>query len=217
MKLSSIAIILNKSFRYVINTSKYYNIDESHALKHSLDVFQNANKIYNSEIKSKPYLCEHKNIIYISSIIHDMCDKKYVDDEMKCLEDIENNFKDLISEKELDVVLKIISTMSYSKVKKYGYPSLGEYQCAYHTVREADLLSGYDFDRCLMYRMAKSDMDFSESMKESIKIFENRILTYVYDNLFISRYSINKSVLLHSEAKLHLKNMKELNSALYNN
>jgi len=146
-----------------------------------------------------------------------MCDKKYVDNEIKCLEDIENNFKDLISEKELDIVLKIISTMSYSKVKKDGYPLLGEYQSAYHIVREADLLSGYDFDRCLMYRMAKSDMDFSESMKESIKIYETRILSYVYDNLFVNRYSINKSMILHGEAKLHLKNMKELNSALYNN
>ena len=55
--------LLNIGFQYVIETSKLYNIDESHALKHSMEVFHLANKIYDSEVIINPYLLEQKEII----------------------------------------------------------------------------------------------------------------------------------------------------------
>ena len=41
-------------------------------------------------------------------------------------------------------VIDIVDTMSYNKVITSGFPYHGEYQRAYHIVREADLLAGYD-------------------------------------------------------------------------
>ena len=42
---------------------------------------------------------------------------------------------------DLEVIGKIIGTMSYSKVKANGYPDLGEYQLAYHIVRGSGFIS----------------------------------------------------------------------------
>ena len=43
MKIMSTSIVLmnliNIGFKYVVETSKTFNIDESHALKHSMEVF----------------------------------------------------------------------------------------------------------------------------------------------------------------------------------
>ena len=41
--------------------------------------------------------------------------------------------------------------MSYSKVKVHGYPELGDYQLAYHIVRESDLLTAYNIPRSIVY------------------------------------------------------------------
>ena len=54
--------IVNTAFKYVILTSKQFNIDESHAVRHSMDAFHFANKIYDSEIYSSPFLKGQKNM-----------------------------------------------------------------------------------------------------------------------------------------------------------
>ena len=41
--------LLNKLLHFVILTSNKYKIDESHGLKHSMDVLQFAYKIFNAE------------------------------------------------------------------------------------------------------------------------------------------------------------------------
>jgi hypothetical protein len=183
MKIMSFVPLINKAFQYVIKTSKQYNIDESHAVKHSIDVFQYANKIYDSEVLMKPFIREQKDIIFVSSIVHDMCDKKYFFDEKNGLDNIETHFKDDISKPRLDVILNIISTMSYSKVKKMGFPDLKEYQLAYHIVREADLLDAYDFDRCIIYHLNNIDNNINNAFKNALYIFNNRIFTHNDDNI----------------------------------
>ena len=64
MKILSTALMLvnliNIGFKYVMETSKTFNIDESHALKHSMEVFGFAKKIYDSEVKANPYLENQK-------------------------------------------------------------------------------------------------------------------------------------------------------------
>ena len=49
MKLVNISTLLSVTFNYVIQTCKYLNIDESHGIKHSMDVLHFANKIYDNE------------------------------------------------------------------------------------------------------------------------------------------------------------------------
>ena len=62
--------------------------------------------------------------------------------------------------------------MSYSKVKKNGFPDLGIYQNAYHVVREADLLSAYDFDRAIIYDMKANNKPFDQSYDHAQKLFD---------------------------------------------
>ena len=113
----SLANIVNHAFTYVINTSKTYNIDESHALKHSMDVFHTTNKIYNSVVQKFPYIETQKEIIYSAAILHDMCDKKYMSQE-KGIDNMKKYMSKLMTETDLEISSKIISTMSYSTVKK---------------------------------------------------------------------------------------------------
>lgn len=196
--------LLNELFNFVVLTSKLYEIDESHSIKHSMDVFYFANKIYDSELIKKPYLLEHKNIIDTSSIIHDMCDKKYMNEE-EGLKRINEYLKDKITEKELEISLKIISTMSYSTVMKNGYPNLDIYQGAYNIVREADLLASYDFDRCVIYKMLRNKYSYKEACVDAFDLFDTRVFRYLDDKLFITDYS--KKI----AGQFHVKSLNRIN------
>ena len=206
----NLVTLINQAFRFVIQTSQEYNIDESHSLKHSMEVFNYANSIYESELLLNPNLENDRKIIYLSAIVHDMCDKKYMDEDTG-IENMNKYMKDYISNEELMVVSNIIKTMSYSKVKKNGYPDFKEYQPAYHIVREADLLAGYDLNRCIIYKMMRDKFNYTDSLTESKNLFETRVLNYRKDKLFVTNYSKNKSLLLHKNA---LNDMEHLNSLL---
>ena len=204
--------IINIAFNYVILTSKKYDIDESHALKHSMDVFNYANKIYESEVKTNFFLEEQKTVIQVSAILHDMCDKKYMD-ESEGIKNVNSLMQNFMPEEDLTAVSNIISTMSYSKVKNVGYPTLDKYQLAYHIVREADLLAAYDVDRTIIYQMMHKNYDYVESIQEAITLFENRILKYRKDKLFITNFSKNKSLILHRHAEKKIEYFKGLQSS----
>ena len=72
--------IINHSFKYVFMKLKQYNIDESHGLKHAIDVFTFSKQIYNNEVGKTPDIKKYENIIYASAIGHDICDKKYINE-----------------------------------------------------------------------------------------------------------------------------------------
>jgi len=201
--------LLNSLFKFVIHTTKKYNMDESHGLKHSMDVHYFASKIYEHELSENPKLSDQLNIIYTSAILHDMCDKKYMNQDEGIMH-IKDFLSDKLSPFEITTVENIISTMSYSTVKKYGFPDLGEYQTAYHIVREADLLAAYDFDRCVIFQMTQNNDNYEDSIKVSIDLFENRILRYIDDQLFTMRYTKLLSKNLHISAVNKLNGIKKL-------
>ena len=209
MLLLSLANIVNHAFTYVINTSKTYNIDESHALKHSMDVFHTTNKIYNSEVQKFPYIETQKEIICSAAILHDMCDKKYMSQE-KGIDNMKKYMCEFMTEKDLEISSKIISTMSYSTVKKNGYPDLKEYQLAYNIVREADLLTAYDVDRCIMYGIMVEKLTYNNAVKRALELFEIRILKYRSDNLFTTEYALYESSLLHQKALVDMEYLQKL-------
>jgi len=210
MKVMNFVNLINEAFRFVIQTSNEFNIDESHALKHSLEVFNFANAIYESEVIKFPQLEKQREIISLASIVHDMCDKKYMNEDYG-VANMNKYMKNFISHEDLEIVSNIIKTMSYSKVKKNGYPDFGEYQLAYNIVREADLLAGYDLDRCIIYRMMCHSTNYTDALVESKNLFETRVLNYRKDKLFVTSYSKNKSLLLHRKA---LKDVEKLDSLL---
>ena len=213
MRVMSTAIslinLINHGFKYVIETSKMYNIDESHALKHSMEVYQFAKKIYKSELIKNSYLDKQKEIIYMAAIGHDMCDTKYMD-ETEGIIRYKEYLNPYMSLSDLDVMGKIIGTMSYSKVKKNGYPDLGEYQLAYHIVRESDLLAAYDIERCVIYKMYKDNFSYSEALQEASELFDNRVFKMIDDGLFLTNYSQKESLLLHEKAKESVNILREI-------
>jgi len=203
--------LINYAFNFVIKTSKQYNIDDSHSLRHSMEVFQFANQIYNNELINNPCLLNQKNIVMCSAILHDMCDKKYLDED-EGIRNLNEQFKDLLPEEELSVVNQIISSMSYSTVKKVGYPDLNMYNSAYHIVREADLLAAYDVERCIMYQMFNKDSDYQFSLNYVNELFQNRVLKYIDDNLFVNEYSKNLAFKLHDNS---VKKLEEINNIYF--
>ena len=205
----SLMNLINRGFRYVVETSDVYKIDESHALKHSMEVYGFAKKIYNSELSKNPYLEEQKEIIYLAAIGHDMCDKKYMDEKQGILQ-YKNYLYQQMRPNDLEVMGNIIGTMSYSKVKVNGYPNLEEFQLAYHIVREADLLSAYDIDRCVIYGMYVEKLEYDAALKRAIELFESRILKYISDNLFVTQYSKKESLKLHKKAEQELDFLKKI-------
>jgi len=209
MKVMSLINIINHAFNYVVKTSNVLNIDESHGLKHSMDVYNIASKIYENEVINSPYLKEQREIIYVSAILHDMCDKKYIT-EKTGLDMIKNHMNTCMTSSNLDIVGNIISTMSYSKVKSNGYPDLGDYQLAYHIVREADLLSAYDIDRCIIYGMYKDNINYQEALIRAIILFNKRVLNYRSDELFVTNYSKIESIKLHLKAVNDIDILKKI-------
>ena len=194
--------LLSKLFDFILLTTAKYGIDESHGLSHSMNVLHYADAIYNSEIVPRPTLSNEKRSIYISALLHDMCDKKYLN-ENEGLGQIESFLQDDIKSEEADTIKKIISTMSYSKVKVHGYPVMPtpDKQLAYHIVREADLLTAYDFDRCMIYNMKKgTSSDIYKTFENANELFDNRVLKHIDDNLFVTGYSQMTSKMLHNEA-----------------
>lgn len=230
--------IFNQMFQYVLWMSAKHHIDESHSVGHSLNVLYYADQIYNSEKKAHPILKKQKNIIYASAVLHDMCDKKYVDekDSLQQLDVFLNihtpvknydysteifgqsilpkstvvNKSGYFTELELNAIKQIISTMSYSKVKKTGFPELGPYKYAYHIVRESDLLTSYDFDRCILYDLHKNKQTLEQSFQNACDIFEKRMMKYNEDQLFLTDYSKKKSVELEQYCLLRIQHWKAL-------
>ena len=210
--------LLTKLFNFVLLTSKKYNIDESHGLSHSMNVLHFAHNIYEAEKINYPLLESQSKIIYVSSVIHDMCDKKYLD-ENTGLKEINHFLEDKLTPSEIDITKRIINTMSYSKVKKQGFPQLHEYQMAYHVVREADLLAAYDFDRCMLYNIhdqtkptinnptpTNDDIKILEAFNNANELFQKRVLKHDHDNLFITNYS------KHNYLPLHIGAIKRINT-----
>ena len=193
-------ILVSRAFELVMVLCKKFNIDESQSLKHSMEVYNFALRIYESELITNAYLEQQKDIIIIAAILHDTIDKKYVEEETGIAEICEH-LKDYIDIEKLNIIFKIITTMSYSTVKKNGFPVLGEYQLAYHIVREADLLAAYDIDRCIMYSMYTKQMGYLASLEAAIVLFENRVLRHRKDKLIVTTFSKKLSIKLDKKAR----------------
>jgi len=208
--------LLSKLLHFVLISSKKHSIDETHGLSHSMNVLHFAHRILEEEKKEHPLLETQEKIIYVSAAIHDMCDKKYMDQD-DGIQEINDFLEDKMSTKEIDVVRTIISTMSYSTVKRQGFPELNEYLHAYHIVREADLLSAYDFDRCMLYNIhTQIDVDKNSELKmvdaftNAYNLFQNRVLKQESDGLFITNYSRHNYLPLHIDAVKRINTWKSI-------
>jgi len=193
-------MLFTKLFRYVLTTTLRYNIDESHGLSHSMNTLYYANQIFRDEVLIGPEIQSQERLIYVSAILHDMCDKKYTDKSRE-LVNIERFLGESLKPFEIETTTKIISTMPYSYVKEHGFPDLGEYQTAYNIVREADLLTAYDFDRSIIYHMNNHIVDdLQTSFHNSQRLFTERVFLHNEHGLFFTDYAKKQSIVLHDNA-----------------
>jgi len=194
--------LFSKLIQYVLLTTAKYSIDESHGLGHSLNVLHYANRIYESELPTNPQLYDQKNVIFIAAALHDMCDKKYMQTD-RALVDIRDF---LVSEnvetgdEELEAIERIMQTMSYSAVKLAGFPQMGDYQHAYHIVRESDLLCAYDFDRSMLYHMHRRKCSMEDAFLNAEELFRLRVFKHRDDGLLLTDFSMRESFQLERVA-----------------
>ena len=207
------ATLLSRLFHYVMLISSKHRIDESHGLKHSMEVLLYTQSIYNVEVIKHPILEQHERIAYVSAVVHDMCDKKYMT-ESDGIRDIHRYLENDLTENELSIIKKIISTMSYSTVKKNGFPFLGPYQYVYNVVREADLLAAYDFDRCMMYKMhlygMNKEMDMADVFQDAETLFETRVFKHNEDGLLHTEFAKEHYNILQNQAITRIESWKSL-------
>jgi len=203
-------IPINNIVNYILFQTKKYNFDESHALNHALDVLSFSKRIFDHEVINYPYLKKQQNIIFTSALVHDICDSKYRNEKESIIELktflIQNKYSDL----DTNTIIDIISKMSYHKIKQNGFPDLGEYQKAFHIVRESDLLAAYDFNRTILYGIYKQNLNYKTSFKKSKQLYEKRMDKHISDNLFTTIYGIERAKILNNEAKEYISNIENL-------
>jgi HD superfamily phosphodiesterase len=205
-------IPFTKICTFINHACNRYNIDESHGIKHALDVYKNCRNIIIHETNMQHVLNEQQNIIYTAALLHDTCDKKYMDED-EGIKNIEN-FLDTTkcySNVEKNIIIKIIQTMSYSKVKEYGFPELGPYTLSYHVVREADLLAAYDFDRGLIFTMNHYNVDYKNAFTMAKDLYATRMAKQLEQGLITTHYGRVKANELLKE---NLQNIELIDNML---
>ena len=203
-------VSLNQLFAFVLMMSKKYNIDQSHSEGHSMQVLRFAEENMKSQLDIFPYLEDQTDVIITASVLHDMCDKKYMNQEEGSKEIAQFLKMEVkMSPKEVHFTKKIMETMSYSTVKKNGYPEMGDYEMAYHVVREADLLASYDFDRSVIYHLNRGN-NLTSSYYNALEIFYERVFNYNTDKLLISPYAMKKSQSLSMKAIKQMTTWKRI-------
>jgi len=168
-----------------------------------MDVLRYAKNIYQDELQTNPNLESKYQVIVFAAVLHDMCDHKYLVKDYGIIRIKKLLELDLyLDSKTIDLVCKIISTMSYSKVKLNGLAKFDNQltQLAYNIVREADLLTAYDFDRSIVYAMSNKSAIWNEALKETQEYFMNRVLKQISDGLFVTKYGLTKAIQLHNLA-----------------
>jgi hypothetical protein len=206
---------LSKAITFIEDTCTLYNIDESHGLNHSLKILRWSLLI----TRYNKITLRNSQIIQLSCLLHDMCDKKYMD-EHKGIQRIRCFLTGimLISSDIINDILFIISTMSYSKVVKYGYPDFNNNQdleYCYHVVRNSDLLCGYDPERCIQYQM-RCGGTRKEGIEKMLELFKSRVLTQ-FDDGYINLDSAKKYAIdLHEQALKKLEDYRD-ELKIYNN
>ena len=207
-------------FQYILQTTKYNNIDESHGVSHAMNVLINAHQSFQIEVKKDPKLQSQENVIYIDAALHDMCDKKYMEEEegIRRLDSVlYDNYVSKtrqpqyhLDEDDIEAIKTIIRTMSYSKVKVNGFPDLGKYQKAYHIVRESDLLAAYDFDRAMIYHMYQNSKTIIEAYNDSFALFQERIFQHKEDDLLTLEFSLQQHSILIPQSHVRISHWKTL-------
>jgi hypothetical protein len=170
---------------FIKETCAEQNIDESHGYKHSVGTMFRAQAIIDT---IRTITSEERKMILYCAALHDLCDSKYTDVSIASLKiRVWLIWEDDWNTRDADALIHIITTMSYSKLKKlkeengvHTYPNHGKWQRAYHIARQADILESFIVARCVLYNMhvypEKSD---DEHWATANQLFQERVFRYV--------------------------------------
>jgi len=191
-------------FLFIEDMCKRHNIDESHGIKHAKGTMLRAHQL----ISMMPEMDQdERRMALFAAALHDMCDHKYTD--------VKESSKEIrywliwrgwINE-DADALIKIITTMSYSKLKDnfangQGYPDHGKWQMAYHVARHADLLEAYVVARCILYDRHKyPERTEDQHWLRAEELFKTRVFTYVTDGWIFLPGALKQVDALEEEAK----------------
>jgi hypothetical protein len=194
-------------FDFIQQQIDKYGIDESHGMKHAKGTFVRAHQI----IKTIPDIGqEEKYMALYCAALHDMCDSKYTDVEVASEEIREFLIREGILEEYAEAVIKIITTMSYSKLNSrkkseptyFLYPDHGKWQRAYHIARHADLLEGYVVARCVLYsKHICPEKNADEHWVMAEDLFAKRVYLYVSDGWITIPSAVELAIELEKEAR----------------
>lgn len=198
---------IEKIMGFIKSTCILFQIDESHGFDHSMKTL-----LWSLKITKDMTITNHESqVIKIACLLHDMCDKKYMD-EMFGAYRIKLFLMDLkLNQLIIEDILFIITTMSYSKVIKNGYPNFDgdeSLEKCYHIVRNSDLLESYDPERCIAYHIIRCNGTREEGILKMVDIFETRILRLI-ENGYINIQSAKEyATKLHDKAITQLETYK---------
>lgn len=194
---------LEKIIIFIEQTSNKFNIDNGHGLNHSMKILNYCTEmIPNFQLTSNQIY-----IIELSALLHDMCDKKYMNESEGIIR-IEDFLKDELQVPKITIgdIETIILTISYSKVVKNGYPDftyMKHLEIPYHIVRNADLLCAYELERCIEYQK-RTTSTRKECLEKLFEIYFNRVAKQISDGF------INLEPALIIARKLEQKCINEL-------
>ena len=193
---------------FIEETCWLFGIDESHGLKHSHSTVKYAELLIKSIDMAQP----QRKMALMAAAIHDMCDSKYTDVDIsskRICSWLVNTMK--WSEEMADALVAIITSMSYSKLKRYTHtynssvpllPSHGIWQVSYEIARHADLLDSYNVSRCVLYnRHLFPEKTEDEHWADADEIFTNRMFNYIKDGWIILPEAKRLAAGLELEAK----------------
>jgi HD superfamily phosphodiesterase len=199
------------SFKFCERVCRRQQIDESHDEFHMLRVALHTeclNKLCGRWVTDR-----EREVMVLAAFTHDLCDRKYTDVDRGAY-DIYCWLSDMsISKSQIEGIMKIILSMSYSKVKKNGYPqNLGEWELAYHHVRIADLIDAYDIDRCYTYQSHRHPhMSEKEKWKAVCKLFRERVLKQKDEYILpVAPYASEIVESLHRETQDRISQLEAL-------
>jgi hypothetical protein len=193
-------------FRFVEEMCAHYNIDDSHGILHAKGTAARAQAILQTLPNVSP--SEQQMAIYAAAL-HDTCDHKYTDVE-EAANKIDNWLQEVgWSPEHSAALIGIITTMSYSQLKKQQEPGMplvfpdhGVWQRAYHVARSADILESYIVARCVFYdRHIYPEDTEVQHWERASQLFNDRVFRYRIDGWLTIPAAVDMSFVLEKEAR----------------
>ena len=196
-------------YSFIDGLCKEYGIDESHDLQHSIRCVEWVNRLADAD----PTITnEERKLAVYAVALHDMCDAKYTDVRAGSRRIRSWLCANGWTEESADVIIHIITTMSYSKLRgsmvdgEIVYPDHGQWQGIYHIVRHADLLEGYRVDRCYHYQKhIMPTISEDDCWNKVAELFQRRVFNYVADGWIFLDAALDYTETLTLEAKRRIK------------